>query len=52
LQWREEYNHDEPSDSKNKWEKMGLKLGDSLCSIEAYTLANQYMEALKDEEKS
>jgi hypothetical protein len=26
--------------------------GDSLCVIEAYTLANQDMEALKDEEKS
>jgi hypothetical protein len=26
--------------------------GDSLCAIEAYTLANQDMEALKDEEKS
>jgi hypothetical protein len=23
---REEYNYDEPSDSKNKWEKIGLKL--------------------------
>jgi hypothetical protein len=69
---REEYNHDEPSDSNDKWEKIGLKLedewervdieqvlqdgpspqGDSLCAIEAYTLANQDMEALKDEEKS
>jgi hypothetical protein len=51
---REEYNHDEPSDSKDKWEKIGLKLedGDSLCAIETYTLANQDMEALKDEEKS
>jgi hypothetical protein len=68
----EEYNRDEPSDSKDKWEKIGLKLedewegvdiekvlqegpspqGDSLCAIEAYTLANQDMEALKDEEKS
>jgi hypothetical protein len=63
---REEYNHDEPSDSKDKWEEIGLKLedewegvdieqvlqegpspqGDSLCAIEAYTLANQDMEAL------
>jgi hypothetical protein len=25
---REEYNRDEPSDSKNKWEKIGLKLED------------------------
>jgi hypothetical protein len=69
---REEYNRDEPSDSKGKWEEIGLKLedewegvdieqvlqegptpqGDSLCAIEAYTLANQDMEALKDEEKS
>jgi hypothetical protein len=50
---REEYNHDEPSDSKDKWEKIGLNLeGYSLCAIEAYTLANQDMEALKDEEKS
>jgi hypothetical protein len=69
---REEYNRDEPSDSKDKWEKIGLKLEDewegvdkeqvlqegpspqcdSLCVIEAYTLANQDMEALKDEEKS
>jgi hypothetical protein len=60
------------SDSKDKWEKIGLKLedewegvdieqvleegpspqGDSLCAIEAYTLANQDMETLKDEEKS
>jgi hypothetical protein len=69
---REEYNCDEPSDSKDKWEKIGLKLEDewegvdikkvlqegpspqgySLCVIETYTLANQVMEALKDEEKS
>jgi hypothetical protein len=50
---REEYNHDEPSDSKDKWEKIGLNLeGYSLCAIEAYTLANQDMEALKDGEKS
>jgi predicted 3-demethylubiquinone-9 3-methyltransferase (glyoxalase superfamily) len=32
---REEYNRDEPSDSKGKWEKIGLKLeGYSLCAIE------------------
>jgi hypothetical protein len=69
---REEYNRDDPSDSKDKWEKIGLKLEDewegvdikkvlqegrspqgcSLCPIEAYTLANQDMELLKDEEKS
>jgi hypothetical protein len=69
---REEYNRDEPSDSKDKWGKIGLNLedewegvdieqilqedpspqGDSLCDIEAYTLANQDMEALNDEEKS
>jgi hypothetical protein len=69
---REEYNRDEPSDSKDKWEEIGLNLedewegvdieqvlqegpspqGDSLCAIEAYTLANQDMEVLKDEEKS
>jgi hypothetical protein len=50
---REKYNCDEPNDSRDKWEKVGLKLeGDSLCAIEAYTLANQDMEALKDEEKS
>jgi hypothetical protein len=69
---REEYNCDEPSDSKDKWEEIGLKLedewegvdieqvlqegpspqGDSLCAIQEYTLANQDMEALKDEEKS
>jgi hypothetical protein len=69
---REEYNRDEPSDPKDKWEEIGLKLedewegvdieqvlqegpspqGDSLCAIEAYTLGNQDMEALKDEEKS
>jgi hypothetical protein len=72
IEGRGEYNHDEPSDSKDKWEKIGLELedewggvdieqvlqegpspqGDSLCAIEAYTLANQDMEALKDEEKS
>ena len=60
------------SDSKDKWEKIGLKLEDeqegvdieqvlqegpspqgySLCAIEAYTLANQDMEVLKDKEKS
>jgi hypothetical protein len=65
-----EYNRDEPSDSKDKWEKIGLKVedewegvdieqvlqegpfpqSDSLWAIEAYTLANQDMEALKDEE--
>jgi hypothetical protein len=60
---REEYNHDEPNDSKDKWEKIGLKLEDEWdgCdieqvleegAIEAYTLANQDMEVLKDEEKS
>jgi hypothetical protein len=69
---REEYNRDEPSDPKDKWEKIGLKLedewervdllqvlqegpspqGDSMCTIEAYTLANQDMEVLNDEEKS
>jgi hypothetical protein len=50
---REEYNHDEPSDSKEKWEKIGLKLeGYSLCAIEAHTLAKQDMEVLKNEEKS
>jgi hypothetical protein len=50
---REEYNHDEPSDSKDKWEKIGLKLeGYSLCAIEAHTLAKQDMEVLKNEEKS
>jgi hypothetical protein len=69
---REEYNRDEPSDSKDKCEEIGLKLedeweevdieqvlqegpspqGDSLCAIAAYTLANQDMEVLKDEEKS
>jgi hypothetical protein len=38
---------------KDKWEKIGLKLeGYTLCAIEAYTLANQDMEALNDEEKS
>jgi hypothetical protein len=69
---REEYNRDEPSDSKDKWDKIELKLedewegvdieqvlqegpsphGDSLCAIEAYTLAKQDMEVLKDEGKS
>jgi hypothetical protein len=50
---REEYNRDEPSDSKDKWEKIGLKLeGYSLCAIEAHTLAKQDMEVLKDEGKS
>jgi hypothetical protein len=61
--------HDKPSDSKDKREKIGLKLEDeweavyiekvlqegpspqcdSLNAIKAYTLANQDMEALKDE---
>jgi hypothetical protein len=37
---REEYNRDEPSDSKDKWDKIGFKLeGYSLFSIEAHTLA-------------
>jgi hypothetical protein len=50
---REEYNRDEPSDSRDKWEKVGVKLeGYSLCAIEAHTLAKQDMEVLKDEEKS
>jgi hypothetical protein len=50
---REEYNRDEPSDSKDKWEEKGLKLeGYSLCSIESHTIARQDMEVLKDEEKS
>jgi hypothetical protein len=50
---REEYNRDEPSESKDKWEKIGLKLeGYSLCAIEAHTLGKQYMEVLKDEGKS
>jgi predicted 3-demethylubiquinone-9 3-methyltransferase (glyoxalase superfamily) len=50
---REEYNRDEPSDSKDKWEKIGLKLeGYSLCAIEAHTLATQDMEVPKDEGKS
>jgi hypothetical protein len=50
---REEYNRDEPSDSKDKWEKLGLKIeGYSLCAIEAHTLAKQDMEVLKDEGKS
>jgi hypothetical protein len=68
----DKYNRDEPSDPKDKWEKIGLKLEDkwegvdleqvlqegpspqgySLCAIEAYTLGNQDMEALKDEEKN
>jgi hypothetical protein len=47
---REEYYRDDPSDSKDKWEKIGLKLeGYSLCAIEAHTLAKQDMEVLKDE---
>jgi hypothetical protein len=50
---REEYNRDEPSDSKDKLEKIGLKLeGYSLCAIEAHTLTKQDMELLKDEGKS
>jgi hypothetical protein len=50
---KEGYNHDEPSDSKDKWEEKGLKLeGYSFCSIEAHTIARQNMEVLKDEEKS
>jgi hypothetical protein len=50
---REEYNRDEPSDSKDKWENIGLKIeGHSLCAFEAHTLANQYMEVHKDEGKS
>jgi hypothetical protein len=50
---REEYNRDEPSDSKDKWEENGLNLeGYSLCSIDAHTIARQDMEVLKDEEKS
>jgi hypothetical protein len=48
-----EYNRDEPSDSKDKQEKLGLKLeGYSLYAIEAHTLSKQDMEVLKDEEKS
>jgi hypothetical protein len=39
-----EDNRDEPSDSKDKWEKIGRKLeGYSLCAIEAHTLAKQDM---------
>jgi hypothetical protein len=50
---REEYNRDDPSDSKDKWNRIGLKLeGYSLCAIEAHTLAKQDMEVLKDEGKS
>jgi hypothetical protein len=50
---REKYNRDEPNDSRDKWEKEGLKLeGYSLCSIEAHTIARQDMEVLKDEEKN
>jgi hypothetical protein len=49
----EEYNRDEPSDTKDKSVEKGLKLeGYSLCSIEAHTIAMQYMEVLKDEDKS
>jgi hypothetical protein len=50
---REKYNRDEPNDSRDKWENVGLKLeGYSLCSIESHTIARQDMEVLKDEEKS
>jgi hypothetical protein len=50
---REKYNRDESSDSKDKWEKIGLKLeGYSLCAIESHTLSKQDMEVLKDEGKS
>jgi hypothetical protein len=50
---REKYNRDEPNDSRDKWEKVGLKLeGYSLCSIESHTIARQDMEVLKDEERS
>jgi hypothetical protein len=50
---REEYNNDEPSDSKDKWEKIRHNLeGYNLCAIEAHTLAKQDMEVLKDEGKS
>jgi uncharacterized DUF497 family protein len=50
---REVYIRDEASDSKEKWEKIGLKLeGYSLCVIESYTLAKQDMEVLMDEGNS
>jgi predicted 3-demethylubiquinone-9 3-methyltransferase (glyoxalase superfamily) len=50
---REKYNRDEPNGSRDKWEKVGLKLeGYSLCSIDAHTIARQDMEVLKDDEKS
>jgi hypothetical protein len=50
---REKYNCDEPNDSRDKWEKVGLKLeGYILCSIEDHRIARQDMEVLKDEEKS
>jgi hypothetical protein len=50
---REECNRDEPSDSRDKWEKVGLKLeGYSLCYIEANTIARQDMKVLNDEKKS
>jgi hypothetical protein len=50
---REEYNRDEPSDSKDKWEKIGLELkGYGLCAIEAHILAKQDMEVLMGEGKS
>jgi hypothetical protein len=49
----EEYSRDEPTDSRDKWEKVGLKLEHyNLCAIEAHTLAKNDMEVLKDEEKS
>jgi hypothetical protein len=45
---REEYNHAEPSDSRYKWGKVGLKLeGYILCAIEAHTIARQDMEATR-----
>jgi hypothetical protein len=46
---------------EDEWERVDIEQvlqegpspqGDSLCAIEAYTLANQDMEALNDEEKS
>jgi hypothetical protein len=50
---REEYNREEPSDWKDKWEEKGLKLeGYNLCSIEAHTTARQDMKVLKNEQKS
>jgi hypothetical protein len=47
--------------SEYEWEGVGIEQvlqegpspqSDSLCAIEAYTLTNQDMEALKDEENS